>query len=83
LAGRPAEELVDAGQERGKTVRVFDAETLLTKPSSFAEPQIHVDMRMGGQIPGGEYIDPSFSEAEGLKIWDTVISSIRRRPGAT
>ena len=38
---------------------------------------------MGGQVPDGDYIDPNVSEAEGLKLRDTLISSIRLRLGAT
>lgn len=82
MAGRAAEELVSEVKERGKVIRNFAGETLLLKPSSFGEPQISVDMSMGGQRPDGVYVDPSFSAADSLKLWDAIIKSIRPRPGA-
>jgi len=82
IEGRPAEELVVEAKERGKLFRQFDAETLLLRPSSFGEAHIHMDMHMGGQVAGGEYVDPSFSQADSLQLWDAIIKSIRLRPGA-
>lgn len=82
LAGRTAEQLVETGREHGKEVRLFSVETLLNKPSTFAEPQIHFDMSMGGQIPSGDYVDPSLPQADSMALWDAIIKSIRPRPGA-
>lgn len=82
MAGRPAEELVEAVKDHGKEVRQFDAETLLSKPSTLTEPHMHLDMAMGGQVPGGDYVDPTFSEKDGLALWDAIVKSIRMRPGA-
>ena len=86
IAGRPAEELIDEIKEEDKTVRLFVAETLLTKPSTFAEPRIHIEMSQGGQIQTGPnesaYIDPSISKKDSLAMWDAIIKSIRLRPGS-
>jgi len=83
IAGRPGEELLDAGAERGKAVRVFAAETVLNKPSTFAEPLLHLSLNTGGQLPvSAEYVDASLSEKENLALWDAIIKSIRLRPGA-
>jgi hypothetical protein len=84
MASRPAEELLTYGRNTaGKLERTFNAETRLLKPSSFAEPQFHIDMHMGGQDPEtGAYVDPSFSEPDALELWDAILKSIRPRPGA-
>jgi hypothetical protein len=84
VAGRPAEELASYGKNSaGKISRQFDAETLMLGPSTFAQPLLHIDMSMGGQHPTtAEYADPSFTEADSLKLWDAIIKSIRVRPGA-
>ncbi len=82
IADRAAEELVSAAKDHDKVVRQFDAETVLLKPSTFAEPHIHVDMTLGGQVPGGDYVDPGMSEKDSIALWDAVIKSIRVRPGA-
>ena len=84
IAGRPAEEMVTYGKnEAGKLQRQLDAETVLTEPSTFAQPQIHIDLAVGGQDPDtAEYVDPSFTEADTLKLWEMLIKSVRPRPGA-
>jgi hypothetical protein len=82
IAGRPGEELLDTGKDKGKVVRYFVAETLVTEPSSPARVVIAISMNMGGQDKDGEYIDPSLSECEALAWWDTIVGSIRPRPGA-
>jgi len=82
IAGRPGEELLDTGKDKGKVVRYFVAETLVTEPSSPARPVIAISMNMGGQDKDGEYIDPSLSEREALAWWDAIVGSIRLRPGA-
>ncbi len=82
ISGRAAEELVTSVKEHGKVSRQFDAETLLLKPSTFEQPQIHVDMSMGGQVPNGDYVDPSWSEPAGLELWEAIVKSVRLRPGA-
>lgn len=84
IASRPAEELLNYGKNSsGKIERQFDAETLLLGPSTFAHPLIHIDMSMGGQHPTtAEYVDPSFAEADSIRLWDAIIKSIRLRPSA-
>lgn len=82
IAGRPGEELLDTGKDKGKVVRYFVAETLVTEPSSPVRPVIAISMNMGGQDKDGEYIDPSLSEREALAWWDAIVGSIRLRPGA-
>jgi hypothetical protein len=82
IAGRPGEELLDAGKDKGKVVRYFVVETLVTEPSSPARPVIAISMNMGGQNKDGEYVDPSLSEREALAWWDAIVGSIRLRPGA-
>ena len=87
IAGRPAEELANEDKGQEETIRRrFAAETLLSKPSTFAEPQIYVRMYLGGQIETGKnqfaYIDPSINKKDSLALWDAIIKSIRLRPGA-
>ncbi len=82
MAGRPGEELLDAGKQEGKVQRHFVAETLITEPSSLSRPVIAISMSMGGQDKKGNYIDPSLSEKESLAWWDAIVGSIRLRPGA-
>ena len=81
IAGRPAEELLEAGKDHGKIVRGFNAETVLSAPSTIALPQIAIDMTMGGQV-GDDYRDASLSDAQALLLWDAIVKSIRPRPGA-
>lgn len=87
IAGRVAEELVDEEQAEGKTMRVFVAETLLTKPSTMAEPRIHIEMSLGGQVKSGAnqsaLVDPSIARKESLALWDAIVKSIRLRLGST
>lgn len=79
MAGRQGEELLDAGKERDRVVRLFAAETLVTEPSSLTRPVVAVSMRMGGQIEGGAYVDASLSEREAMAWWDAIVGSIRIR----
>ena len=83
LSQRPAEELIDSAKDHGKAVRLFDIETTLAKPSSIAAPQIHLHMSMGGQVPSGDYVDASLPEGDSLALWDSIVRSVRVRPGAT
>ena len=87
IADRPAEELADEDKGQEETIRRhFAAETLLSKPSTFAEPQIYVRMYLGGQIETGKnqfaYIDPSINKKDSLALWDAIVKSIRPRVGA-
>lgn len=79
IANRAGEELLIAGKERGKVVRRFRAETLVTEPSNPQRPVIAITMGMGGQNADAEYIDSSLSEGEALAWWDAVVGSIRPR----
>jgi hypothetical protein len=83
LSQRPAEELIDSAKDHDKTVRLFDIETTLAKPSSFAAPQLHIHMSMGGQVPNGDYVDASLPEGDSLALWDAIVRSVRVRPGST
>jgi Tle cognate immunity protein 4 C-terminal domain len=82
IAGLPSEELLSKGKEKGHEVRSFAAETLLSKPASFAAPLLAISMSMGGQVSGDDYRDASLSEREALALWDAIVRSIRPRPGA-
>lgn len=81
IAGRAAEEILEAGKDHDKVVRSFTAETVLSAPSTFAQPLIAIDMTMGGQVKD-EYRDASLTEAQSLEVWDAIIKSVRIRPGA-
>ena len=87
IAGRVAEELVNEEQTEGKTMRLFVAETLLNSPSTKAEPRIHIEMSLGGQVQTGSnqstLVDPSIARSESLALWDAIVKSIRLRPGST
>jgi hypothetical protein len=83
LGGRPAEEQLDeAKDEHGKLIRNFAAETLITQPSNLERPQIHIEMKMGGQVQSREYVDASLSRSDAEAWWDAIVKSIRPRPGA-
>ena len=83
LDGRDGEEFLDASKDdHDKMIHLFVAETLISKPSTFAAPSIDVQLHIGGQVPGGEYVDASFNEAQSLALWDAIIKSIRLRPGS-
>jgi hypothetical protein len=83
LGGRPAEEQLDeAKDEHGKLIRNFAAETLITQPSNMERPQIHIEMKMGGQVRSREYVDASLSRSDAEAWWDAIVKSIRPRPGA-
>jgi Tle cognate immunity protein 4 C-terminal domain len=82
VVGRAGEQLVDTQRYNGKMARIFAAETLLRSPATFAEPYLKLNMNLGGQVPSGEYVDPSFTEADSLVLWDRILKSIRPRPGA-
>lgn len=79
IAGRAGEELLDAGKDHGKVVRLFTAETLVTEPSTLQRPVLAISMSMGGRNADAKYIDASLSEAEALAWWDAIVSSIRPR----
>lgn len=81
IGGRPAEEILETGKDHDKIMRSFTAETVLSGPSTFAKPLISVDMTMGGQV-NDEYRDASLSNSEALVLWDSIVKSIRLRPGA-
>ena len=81
IGGRPAEEILEAGKDHDKIVRSFTAETVLSSPSTFAQPLISIDMVMGGQVKN-DYRDASLTEAQALALWDAIVKSIRIRPGS-
>jgi hypothetical protein len=81
IGGRPAEEILETGKDHDKAVRSFTAETVLSAPSTFAQPLIAIDMTMGGQVKD-EYRDASLSDDQALALWDAIVKSIRLRPGA-
>ena len=81
IGGRPAEEILETGKDREKVVRSFTAETVLSAPSTLAQPLIAIDMTMGGQV-NDDYRDASLSDAQALLLWDAIVKSIRPRPGA-
>jgi Tle cognate immunity protein 4 C-terminal domain len=82
IAGRPGEELLTKGKEQDRVVRQFTAEVLRTTPATFAAPALSISMSMGGQINSSEYVDATWSEKEAIAIWDSIVKSIRLRPGA-
>jgi len=84
IAGRPGEEFLESDKdEQGKIFRLYNAETLITKPSTFLEPSFTFHLNMGGQLPDSDqYVDASFDEAQSLALWDYIIKSIRLRPGS-
>lgn len=81
LGGVPAEELLETGQDQGKTVRSFMAEVVLKTSATFAKPLLTLDCKMGGQVEH-EYVEPQLAEADALALWDAVRSSVRPRHGA-
>ena len=86
IADRAAEELVDEEEAKGKVVRLFVAETVLTEPSTFARPRLHIEMEFGGSPKNGDkpsaHINPSLGPDDSLAVWDAMIRSIRLRPGS-
>ncbi len=81
LGGSPAEELLETGKDRDKTVRTFMGEVLLKVPATFAKPQLTLVCEMGGQVEY-EYVEPKLSDKESVALWDAVRTSVRPRAGA-
>ena len=82
IGGMAGEELLSKGKDNGKVVRGFSAETVLLKPATFAAPSLAISMSMGGQNEAADYVDPSWTDEEAMKIWDAIVKSIRARPGS-
>jgi hypothetical protein len=81
LGGAPAEEILETGKDRDKTVRSFMGEVLLKTPATFAKPLLTLVCKMGGQV-GSEYVEPTLSDKDSVALWDAVRSSVRPRAGA-
>jgi Tle cognate immunity protein 4 C-terminal domain len=82
IDGRPAQEVSRTGKERDKVVRQFIAEVVMDKPATFAAPMIAINLSMGGQVGPEDYRDASMSEAAAMAMWESILKSIRLRPGA-
>lgn len=61
---------------------MFNAEALLLKAATLAEPSFSIGMTMGGQLASGEYVDASMSQRYAVAMWDLIVKSIQVRPGA-
>jgi Tle cognate immunity protein 4 C-terminal domain len=81
LGGAPAEEILETGKDRDKTVRTFMSEVLLKTPATFAKPLLTLVCNMGGQV-GPEYVEPTLSDKDSVALWDAVRASVRFRVGA-
>jgi hypothetical protein len=81
LGGSPAEEILETGKDRDKTVRTFMSEVVLKTPATFAKPQLTLMCSMGGQVES-EYVEPKLSDKDSVALWDAVRTSVRPRAGA-
>jgi hypothetical protein len=81
LGGAPAEEILETGKDRDKTVRSFMGEVVLKTPATFAKPLLTLVCKMGGQV-ASEYVEPTLSDKDSVALWDAVRSSVRLRVGA-
>jgi Tle cognate immunity protein 4 C-terminal domain len=81
LGGAPAEEILETGKDRDKTVRTFMSEVVLKTPATFAKPLLTLVCNMGGQV-GPEYVEPTLSDKDSVALWDAVRASVRPRVGA-
>lgn len=82
LAGRSGEELLHKHKGNSIEYRFFRAEATQIRPATFDEPVFAIEMTMGGQISGGEYITAPMTEKDAVALWDAIVKSIRLRPGA-
>ena len=82
LAGMKGEELLTKGKEHDRTILAFDADVSTRPQPGFAAPLLAVHLTTGNQLPGAIYPESSWSDKEAIAVWDTVIKSIRLRPGA-
>ncbi len=79
LGGRRAEQLLILGRDRGRKVRRFAAETLLTSPSTPIAPLIALNLSMGGQVGDLDSVDASMTDAEAVAFWESLVRSFRTR----
>jgi hypothetical protein len=69
------------GDDRDKKQFAFALETTRAKPSP-AQPHIHVELATGQQDLKGDNHTNSLSDEEAISLWDSIVKSIRLRPGA-
>lgn len=83
IAGRPAEQVLYSilqGESHDKKALLFTAETAAS-PSTLAAPNASISLYTGGQL-NGEYVDSSLTDEAAMQLWDTILRSVRPRPGA-
>lgn len=75
-----AEEILVAGTQNGKRSYGFKWEAP-GKANSLAEPQLNVELEVG-ESAYTTNTESFANDEEALELWDTIIDSIRMRPGA-
>lgn len=86
VAGMNAQEILDSVGSRKLAQQVFNVETRIDK-RTFARPTISVFLRTGAEVnEGNQRIRPegasTLSDDQVIELWDSMIDSIRLRPGA-
>jgi hypothetical protein len=76
----PGEEIATAGNEKGQRLYAFTWE-FPGKPDSLEFPNINVELGLLEQTPPPP-TPPFKDDDEALELWDTIVDSIRLRPGA-
>ena len=82
IAGMKAQEWLATFENGDHKDHQFAFESYRPKPSSPAHPAIHMEMTTGQQDLDGVRHTSSLSDKEAMAVWDTMVKSIRLRPGA-
>lgn len=80
LAGRQAEQWLGSFDVDGARQLGFYAESNGTMASK-SEPKIHLELLAGGQAPDGRQVSSPYADADAIRLWDSVISTLRPLAG--
>jgi Tle cognate immunity protein 4 C-terminal domain/Tle cognate immunity protein 4 N-terminal domain len=82
LGEMQAEEWLGKLKDEGRTeIKLVTESTKRAKPG-FATPLMHIEINIGQQLPDGSYKPSLWTDQEAIAIWDSIIKSVRLRPGA-
>ena len=81
IAGMKAQEWLATFENGDHKDQQFALESYRPKPSP-DHPELHMEMTTGQQDLDGVRHTSSLSDKEAMAVWDTMVKSIRLRPGA-
>ncbi|NZA28496.1 hypothetical protein H0E84_19155 [Luteimonas sp. SJ-92] len=81
LAGMEGEQWLGRFEEEGRPQHGFYAETNVRSPSP-RQPKLMVEMFTGGEDASGGPAASSLGDEEAIALWETIVASLRERPGA-